>query len=90
MKDNKHIQSFNEHQENLNISDVSGEYQNIPPKDIQNAIWGSCFDYKDFDDIIDGKTVRDRIYDCWNRLHYIIKQEPDWIVKWVKEHNPDI
>ena len=23
MKDNKHIQSFNEHQENLNISDVS-------------------------------------------------------------------
>ena len=24
MKDNKHIQSFNEHQENLNISDVSG------------------------------------------------------------------
>ena len=22
MKDNKHIQSFNEHQENLNISDV--------------------------------------------------------------------
>lgn len=26
MKDNKHIQSFNEHQENLNISDVSGRY----------------------------------------------------------------
>lgn len=24
MKDKKHIQSFNEHQENLNISDVSG------------------------------------------------------------------
>ena len=24
MKDNKHIQSFKEHQENLNISDVSG------------------------------------------------------------------
>ena len=24
MKDNKHIQSFNEHQENLNVSDVSG------------------------------------------------------------------
>ena len=24
MKDNKHIQNFNEHQENLNISDASG------------------------------------------------------------------
>jgi hypothetical protein len=24
MKNNKHIQKFNEHQENLNISDVSG------------------------------------------------------------------
>ena len=26
MKDKKHIQSFNEHGENLNISDVSGSY----------------------------------------------------------------
>jgi hypothetical protein len=26
MKDNKYIQSFNEHQENLNISDVSDSY----------------------------------------------------------------
>jgi hypothetical protein len=26
MKDNKHIQSFNEHQENLNISDVSDSF----------------------------------------------------------------
>ena len=26
MKDNKHIQSFNEHQENLNISDVSDDF----------------------------------------------------------------
>ena len=29
MKDNKHIQSFNEHQENLNISDVSGSEKSI-------------------------------------------------------------
>ena len=28
MKDNKHIQSFNEHQENLNISDVSDSIKN--------------------------------------------------------------
>jgi hypothetical protein len=29
MKDNKHIQSFNEHQENLNISDVSDSKLNF-------------------------------------------------------------
>jgi hypothetical protein len=34
MKDNKHIQSFNEHQENLNISDVSHSFD----KDISNEI----------------------------------------------------
>jgi len=28
MKDNRHIQSFNEHQKNLNISDVSDSYDN--------------------------------------------------------------
>jgi hypothetical protein len=28
MKDNKHIQKFNEHQENLNISDVSDSVNN--------------------------------------------------------------
>ena len=31
MKDNKHIQSFNEHQENLNISDVSDSRWNMIP-----------------------------------------------------------
>ena len=29
MKDNKHIQSFNEHQENLNISDVRSSKKTI-------------------------------------------------------------
>lgn len=29
MKDNKHIKSFNEHQENLNMSDVSDSYSVI-------------------------------------------------------------
>ena len=28
MKGKRHIKSFNEHQENLNISDVSGSYEN--------------------------------------------------------------
>ena len=29
MKDNKHIKSFNEHQENLNISDVSDSKERL-------------------------------------------------------------
>lgn len=33
MKDNKHIRSFNEHQENLNISDV---ISSLPDRDEQN------------------------------------------------------
>jgi hypothetical protein len=37
MKDNKHIQSFNEHQENLNISDVS-DIKLYSEKDIKTAV----------------------------------------------------
>ena len=35
MKDNKHIQSFNEHQENLNISDVRSS---------KNSTWDDIFE----------------------------------------------
>ena len=42
MKDNKHIQSFNEHQENLNISDVRQRalewYNNLPKEKRNNLI----------------------------------------------------
>lgn len=38
MKDNKHIQSFNEHQENLNISDVSGSEKLYSVDDIHKII----------------------------------------------------
>lgn len=48
--------------------DGDNKYTNIPPKDVQSAIWGSCFDYADFDSVINGTTVRDRIYDCWQLL----------------------
>jgi len=51
-------------------------YDNPPPKEIMNAIWGSCFDYKDFDAKVLDETVGDRIYDCWQRLH---KCMGDWI-----------
>jgi hypothetical protein len=37
MKDNKHIQTFEQHQENLNISDVSGSLL-VPLKTLQNWI----------------------------------------------------
>lgn len=40
MKDLKHIQSFNEHQENLNISDVSESFENID-KILKDAIFAS-------------------------------------------------
>lgn len=47
-------------------------YPNIPPKDIQNILW-SMFDYEDFDTIILGESIRDRIYNCWQVLELILK-----------------
>ena len=41
MKDNKHIQSFNEHQENLNISDVSDSviwWNKLQPDEQQDLV----------------------------------------------------
>lgn len=52
---------------------MDNEYTNIPPKDIQNAIWGACFDYKDFDTVIDEEAVRDRIYRAWNSMHLVLQ-----------------
>lgn len=66
------------------------EYNNIPPKDIQNAIWGACFDYKDFDELCDGKTVRDRIYECWNRMHNIIKKNQEEFSAHIIKNEPEI
>ena len=45
---------------------------NIPPKDIQNILW-SMFDYEDFDTIILGESIRDRIYNCWQVLEILLK-----------------
>jgi hypothetical protein len=54
MKDNKHIQSFNEHQENLNISDVSGSFYGIDDKwiEIYNDIKHLDLSKMDWIDII--------------------------------------
>jgi hypothetical protein len=51
MKDNKHIQSFNEHQENLNISDVS---ESNSTKDKVVEMYISDFD---MDEYIDYRLV---------------------------------
>lgn len=53
MKDNKHIQSFNEHQENLNISDVRSSQSKIIPME-------------NFENIIDTSTNRSLIW--WTTL----------------------
>ena len=69
---------------------MSEEYKNIPPKEIQNAIWGSCFDYEDFDTDSNGTDIRDRVYACWQILHIILKKDPDYFVEWVKNNEPDM
>lgn len=65
-------------------------YSNVPPKEIQNAIWGSCFDYENFDTDINGTDVRDRIYECWQKLHEALKRNPEDYAEWVANHEPDI
>ena len=66
MKDKRHIQSFNEHQENLNISDVSGSKITKPFKsnlkvkyDSSLGMWvinGHSLQITD----VDGKTFYDK------------------------------
>ncbi len=70
------------------------KYKNIPPKDIQNAIWGQCFDYKDFDEEVLGEPVRDRVYGAWQHIHLVIKgwieADQENFLNWIKENQPDI
>lgn len=69
---------------------MNEQYKNVPPKEILNAIWGSCFDYEDFDTDSNGIDVRDRIYECWQKLHEILKRNPEDYTQWVANHEPDI
>ena len=65
---------------------MSEKYSNVPPKEILSAIRGACFDYADWDkDIVQG-----RVYECWQRLHYILKQSPDYYTLWVRNNEPDM
>lgn len=42
-----------------------------PPKDTANAIWGSCFDYKDIEESYEGLTIRDRVKEACYRVEQI-------------------
>lgn len=73
---------------------MGDKYKNIPPKDIQNILWG-MLDYRDFDERLSEEgdialTVRDYVYNAWNLLHWKVKQNPEWFMKWIEEHEPDV
>lgn len=77
---------------------MEDKYSNIPPKDIQNAIWGGCFGYEDFDTVVDidgdKETVRDRIYSGWNRIHLVLQSwiranQEGFIDYIMNKHQPD-
>jgi len=46
-----------------------------PPKDLANLIHRICFDYAPLGKEMRGKTVEERIFECWGGLHIILK---DW------------
>lgn len=34
---------------------------------------GACFDYKPFETVVNGQTIEDRLYNCWQNLEPIMK-----------------
>ena len=65
MKDNKHIQSFNEHKENLNISDVSSSFSMIKKILIDldfHHSWGYWISNQNKQHRIKIETTKNRIY----------------------------
>jgi hypothetical protein len=44
------------------------------PKDIANAIWGACFDYQNTEEVVNGKTIEERILDCWDKIKQVTNQ----------------
>jgi len=78
MKDNKHIQSFNEHQENLNISDVrrsfSFTYDDLKKAFEDGKLYGDGelplvdeFDFTNKPDL----TAFDVWFDNWFKKNYV-------------------
>lgn len=65
---------------------------NIPPKEIANAIFDCCFDHKNPETVIDGATIEARVWGCWQKLHFVLQ---DWLandeqglIDYIKKHQP--
>lgn len=69
MKDNKHIQSFNEHQENLNISDVSSRTFRIKKA---REIYEDIFSLQSKEDYVGNDDLRNALTSI---TQYILKLE---------------
>lgn len=70
------------------------EYKNVPPKDIQNILWG-MLEYRDFDEVLweneHGKhTVRDAVYNAWQSMHSLIKKHPKSFIDFIERNEPDM
>jgi len=62
--------------------------ENAPNKDIASAICNMCFDYKPYETVLWGESIEERIYNCWQMLHYILKRSPN-IIELIQETEPD-
>lgn len=71
MKDNKHIQSFNEHQENLNISDVRRSFS-FTYDDLRTAFeeGGENIEYDDEHGFSSTETFEEW-FDKWFKKNYV-------------------
>lgn len=58
--------------ENINWTMPEDYY---PPKDLANAVWGSCFDYKNIDSMRGGKSIRERVKEACFRIEQLRKLE---------------
>lgn len=67
---------------------------NPPPKDIGSQIHRACFDYNDTEEVVDGEKVEDRIYDCWQGIHLVIKswveKDEKGFIDFIKNNTPDM
>jgi hypothetical protein len=77
----------------IGMKKICKNYNNPPPKAIMNAIWGSCFDYKDFNKKIMNESIQDRIYNTWQVLQEVLNRwvstdETDFL-KYIKNNNKE-
>jgi hypothetical protein len=68
--------------------------KNHPPKEIKNAIWSTCFDFADLNSVSVSEfgcsgTVEEKIYACWNVIHHIARENPEWFMKYIQDNTPD-